>query len=1113
MNKRYLTIITVLSVCSFTMVWGQNGSDGNNSNAPPTKVYVPYKELKGVFEAEDQGVFLPYKEFQKLWKAAQGRPAPTSKAPFEFLISTARFKGNVQEEIATLRLELTIDILADGWVQVPVGLGQVAVSEAELLETENAKVVPLLRVADGQYIFVTKGKGRYVLALDFVRQLDTQPGLAVLNFRIPPAAITTLALLIPEENLKVDVQPMLAATTSQVKIDDTNTTRLQAFLGSTKEVRLSWKPKTEAAAELEPVIICEQFQHISVGEALISHEVKLDYNIHRGGVDSFAIQLPGQFRVTDVSGANIAKWDIEDANQTPGGHKAKWLKIKLFSAAKNKYTLNVKMERFLQEAQTQVALVPITTAQVLRRSGLIGITYSPRRLVHLQDVKNLARVDTGQLPKNLQNRPGVTAYRFITSDYSGTIAIETTSPRISVTQNWMLGVDSDQLQLRGQIHYNVERTGIFELNMNFPEPWELQSVGPPTLVDDHELKGQGKDRVLHILLKSERTGAFDLNLMARTDRAQPQEPVEFSLPLADANDLQLYQGQLMLLMAEQLRAEVEEVRQIQAIPLKQAKKWGPIAGLAPAMAFEFRAIDRKKEAGGKFKIAVKPAQVSAIVHRLVNIQPGSVEQEAIVQYRVRYAPVETFYLKMPAEFADAGVQITGPNLKETPRIDELPPDQQEKTDEATADDIKWAYYKIVLQSKVTGSYQLTVQARRTFQAGQAGKPATVRVVPILAAGKLSDQSGHIAIAKSDTLAIGEPDIENLIPADPGSAADLPYSSHRKTASLAFKYNTPPFKLTLPVVAQKEATVFTTIVSGAIIEQILARDGALNTHATFMLATSQGDRLPITLPDGAKLTAVLLNGNEAPVETGVSADNYIVRLPHSAGQVSKFVLEISYGLNGIRASNLTAPMLPEEIPVQQTLWRLWIPENYYFLGYDRVFARLNSSQGNSMLRTMASRQPSQVQFKLPRQGKDLNFIRQGAPGKLSVFVVGKEAFSILIWALIIAAGAAMLKLSGYHRALIILAAGLAAGLVHLYLPLLVSKVISAGFFAAVLVLLLWTAQWVFLALLKLHAKSAAKGQAAGQKAAKVKKQQPKSETTQKPDSRDRERQQQSEQDEE
>ena len=80
-----------------------------------------------------------------------------------------------------------------------------------------------------------------------------------------------------------------------------------------------------------------------------------------------------------------------------------------------------------------------------------------------------------------------------------------------------------------------------------------------------------------------------------------------------------------------------------------------------------------------------------------------------------------------------------------------------------------------------------------------------------------------------------------------------------------------------------------MVSGVVIEQVLARDGMLNTRALYLLATSQGDRLPVTLPAGAELTAVLLNGSETPVEKGASSDELIVRLPPSAGQVSKFVL--------------------------------------------------------------------------------------------------------------------------------------------------------------------------------------------------------------------------------
>jgi len=1116
MYSRHFTIMSVLcGVClALASVGSAAGNKEKKESGRPTKIYVPYKELKGVFEKEEQGVFLSYKEFQKLWRAAQGKPAGVSEAPFEYLISTARFYGKVEEELATLRLELTIDILGDGWVQVPIGLGEVAVSEATLLETENTKIVPLLRVVNGEYIFITKGKGRYVLALDFVRQLETQPGLAVLKYRIPSAAITTMELLIPEANLKVDVEPMLAATTSQVEVESAKFTRLRAFLGSAKEVHLSWKPKTEAAAELEPVIICEQFQHINIAEALISHEVTLNYNIHRGGVDSFTIKLPRGFRVTNVSGANIAKWDIETAEATGGSATGQLLKVKLFSPAKDKYTLTVKMERFLQEEHAEVRLTPIVTEQALRQSGLIAIAYSPRRSVHLENIENLARVDTGQLPKHLQNTSGVTAYRFITSDYSGTIVIETTSPRITVNQRWMLGIDSDRLELRGRIGYKVERTGIFELNMNLPEPWGIESVGPDELVDDYALKGQGDVRVLHILLKREKTGDFEITLVARAERTQPQSQVDFKLPLADAKDLQLYQGQLILLLAEKFQVEVQEVQQLQAIPLKQAKKWTTLTGLSPAMAFEFRAIDRDKWAGGRFKIAVKPVQISAMVHRLVNIQPSSIEQEAIIQYRIRYAPVDTLYLKMPTALADEGVQITGADIKEKPRIDQLPDDQRSETDEPELGKVKWAYYKVVLQSKVRGAYQLRVHARQPFRAGEVGQTTTVEVGPILAAGKLSDQNGHIAIAKAETLAIGEPIIENLISADASSATDLPYEPHRRIASLAFKYNAPPFVLTLPLVVQKEATIFTTIVSGVIIEQVLARDGMLNTHATYLVATSQGDRLPIKLPQNVELTAVLLNGNEIPLEMGVSPDERVVRLPPSAGQVSRFVLEISYGLKGASASSLVAPALPKEIPVQQTLWRLWIPEDYYFLGYNRVFSRLASYQCQNMLETLRRNQPSQVDFKLSGQGKTLNFVRQGAPGQLSVLVIGKEAFSIVVWVLIIAAGVLMLKLSGFHRVMVILAAAFVAGIMHLFLPLLVNQVVQVGVYAGILVLLLWVSRWGFVTLPSLRQQLAARREASLEKKRKTKtQQQSQTGTAQEPQPPDEKQHKQSKQDEE
>jgi hypothetical protein len=1047
--------------------------------APPSKVYVPYEKLKGVFESEKQGVFLPYDEFQRLWRAAQGMPAALDAAPQAYLMSAARFSGKVDSELAAMHLDLTVDILADGWVEVPIGLGDVAVVKVETAGDRTAEgkdansAAPLLRFTDGRYVLLTRGKGRRLIGIDFVRQLVTQPGLNILEFRIPSSAITTLDLTIPEENLKVDVEPMLAASTDQVDAGGKKATKLQAFLGSAERVKLSWKPKTQAAEELAAVVVAEQLQHIHVSEALISHDVTFSYDISRRGLGAFTIQLPAGFRITAVDGANISEWNVESA----GDGKGQTLKVKLFSPAKGKYALSVKMERFLKESQVKLALSPIVTQEVLRGTGLIGVTHSPRRSVELADAKDLARVDVDRLAEDIRKAGGATAWRFNTPDYGGTLVIDTVSPRISAAHFWTLGVLDDRLELRGRLNYTIERTGVFRLTLALPEPWEVTSVGPGDLVDDHQVSGTGGDRTLRVLLKREVTGSVQLTLAARAPRVDAAAKVDFALPLADAENLRLYSGQVVLSLADRLRAEVEGLRQLTPLPLNSATATG-VAGASPTMAFEFRAMDRAKPAGAAFSIAVKPAQVSAVVHRLVNIQPGSIQEEALVDYRILYAPVDTFYVRLPASLEEAGAQINGPDIKEKPRVkgQDVPsadvagggvvpaapvPGGPASAPGAGESD-GWVYRKIVLQSPVIGQYRLSVTVRRKWQAAGDGQASRIVVEPILAAGKLSDQSGRIAVAKAETLAIGEPKTANLQAADPTSAEDVPVDSHRASAALAFRYSAPPFELSLPVSVQKEAMVYTTIAKAAVVEQVLARDGTLNTHAVFLLSTRRGDRLLVSLPKGAGegLFAVLLNGAEAPVEAGPTADQKVVLLPPAAGGVAKIVLELSYKLKDASARRLEAPALPDDVPVQQTLWRLRVPAEDRVLWFDRAFSRLGGYSGEGMMEQWASDAPAKVAFTLPPQGRAWDFVRQGGPGTLRVLLVGREVFSILVWIVIVGLGAWALRLGGFGRCVVVLAAILAVLVVRLLAPLLARELMLAGVWAAALVLAMWCAHWVF-----------------------------------------------------
>jgi len=72
----------------------------------------------------------------------------------------------------------------------------------------------------------------------------------------------------------------------------------------------------------------------------------------------------------------------------------------------------------------------------------------------------------------------------------------------------------------------------------------------------------------------------------------------------------------------------------------------------------------------------------------------------------------------------------------------------------------------------------------------------------------------------------------------------------------------------------------------------------------------------------------------------------------------------------------------------------------------------------------------------------------------------------------------LKLTGFHRVLIILTVALAAGVAHLFAPLLVDHILGVGVFAAILVLLLWLAQWVYSRFPQLRQQVAEKKRQAG-----------------------------------
>ena len=114
---------------------GTDAPDGRNEKSLREQdIYIPYDKLRQVFEKHGRGVFLPYEEFEQLWQAAQdkNRPAARPRPPVGAVITEIENEATVAKDVVRVKATVKIDLLAEGWHEIPLRLADAAITSATL---------------------------------------------------------------------------------------------------------------------------------------------------------------------------------------------------------------------------------------------------------------------------------------------------------------------------------------------------------------------------------------------------------------------------------------------------------------------------------------------------------------------------------------------------------------------------------------------------------------------------------------------------------------------------------------------------------------------------------------------------------------------------------------------------------------------------------------------------------------------------------------------------------------------------------------------------------------------------------------------------------------------
>ncbi len=506
---------------------------------PPREqtIYIPYEKLRQTFEKDGRGVFIPYERFQELWKAAreQERKPAELKPPTAAVITLADSEATVGKEVVRVVARLKIDLLASGWIEVPLRLEDAGVISASLISPDGKEEPARLAVAaDGGYKLLienkTKAPRQIELRLEYAKAFNKTPGRNDVSFAAPQAPVNRWKVRIPESGAKVHIEPMIAATEAtddgakQAPREDDNRkaddkskgdnpdaekkavdkkapeeTVLLAFVGAAPTVRIDWTAKAEGASGLAAIASVEAQQQVRVEEAALRTHARLNYSISRAELSVLTVEVPADQKVVNIAGANVRQWSVETTGKTQK------ITVQLFEPARQAESIDIDLVQYADQPATKAAEAPpkgaeappkanaapakapdsarrtlevpvVKALNVSRQQGVVVVDVAEGLQVESHTRDGLLQLDAADLPPALAKQPHELSYRYAGLPFQLSLDVVKIKPRVLADELVTAYLEPEQLTLQLQAVFTIERAGVFDLAFDVPAGYDVREV-------------------------------------------------------------------------------------------------------------------------------------------------------------------------------------------------------------------------------------------------------------------------------------------------------------------------------------------------------------------------------------------------------------------------------------------------------------------------------------------------------------------------------------------------------------------------------------------------------------------------------------------------------------
>ena len=362
-------------------------------------LYVYLLAAAGAALAQDSRnigwIVIPVSEYGTLRARAFPLEHAAATAPVEATLTRVDYELRAGGEIASGRATLTVDVLKDGWVRVPLPAG-LAVREARI----EGKLVSLVR-GDGGVTALLPKRGRSSIELDIALPVASSGGEGRLTLPASASGVTRASLTMTRPDVEVKVTGGLLAERTGAE----GGTRVVAFARGNEALTFTMRLKMEEQKRAPQALRMRGSlaELVALGEDATTVSADVNIEVSQGMARSVRIAVPASITVNTVAGADVADWEAKDGTLT----------VAFLDPVEQKASLLISGEtRLPREGAIEVPLLRLLESE--RESGGVAVEVLGAGEIKNLRSEGLERTEAGELGATVAARqsPSLVAFRY-----------------------------------------------------------------------------------------------------------------------------------------------------------------------------------------------------------------------------------------------------------------------------------------------------------------------------------------------------------------------------------------------------------------------------------------------------------------------------------------------------------------------------------------------------------------------------------------------------------------------------------------------------------------------------------------------------------------------------